>query len=161
MSIVLNGTGGTITGVPGQVLQIVQGSTSSRVQITSNSYADTNLTATITPSSTSSKILILISQNIGSYCSDNSGVEGDLQIVRNSTSIFTSLNVINARAGLGASGELRVAAQHGFTYLDSPSTTSSTTYKTQIKMLSGNGRIEPQSYDGNSTSTIMLLEIAA
>jgi len=160
MPIVLNGTGGTISGVPGQVLQIVQGSTSSRVQITSNSYADTNLTATITPSSTSSKILIIISQNIGSYCSDNSGVEGDLQIVRNSTSIFTSLNVLNARAGLGASGELRIAAQHGFTYLDSPATTSATIYKTQIKMLSGNGRIEPQSYDGSSTSTIMLLEIA-
>jgi hypothetical protein len=155
-------TSATTTGFPaGSVLQVVQGSTTTRVQISTSTYTDSNLTASITPTSSSSKILVLISQNIGSFCSNNSGNSGALRIVRDSTTVFTSENVINIVAGLGVSGELRVAGQYSFVYLDSPSTTSSVTYKTQIARLTGIDRIEPQSNNGTSNSTITLMEIAA
>jgi hypothetical protein len=155
-------TNATTTGFPaGSVLQVVQGSTTTRVQISTSTYTDSNLTASITPTSSSSKILVLISQNIGSFCSNNIGNSGALRIVRDSTTVFTSENVINIVAGLGDSGELRVAGQYSFVYLDSPSTTSSVTYKTQIARLAGIDRIEPQSNNGTSNSTITLMEIAA
>ena len=61
----LDVTGATVSGLTtGKVLQVVQGVTTTNTQITSTSFADTSLTANITPSSTSSKILILGSQNV-------------------------------------------------------------------------------------------------
>ena len=163
-TITLPASTGTVltTGSPqsGGVLQVVQGSTTTRVQISTSTYTDTNLTVSITPKFATSKILVLVSQNIGSYCGDNAGVSGGLRIVRDSTTVFTSASVINARAGLGSASELRIVGQYSFIYLDSPSTTSSTTYKTQASLESGTGRIEPQSNSGSSNSTITLMEIA-
>ena len=144
----------------GNVLQVVQASTTTRVQITGSTYTDTNLTASITPSSTSSKILVLISQNIGTYNSSQVGTAGNFRIVRDSTTVFTSENVISIVAALGNASELRVAGQYCFNYLDSPSTTSSVTYKTQMNLSGGGGRVEPQSSNGLSNSTIILMEIA-
>lgn len=144
----------------GNVIQVVQASTTTRVQITTSTYTDTNLTASITPSSSSSKILVLISQNIGTYNSSNAGTAGNLRIVRDSTTVFTSENAINIVAGLGSASELRVAGQYCFNYLDSPATTSSVTYKTQVNLSGGGGRVEPQSSNGLSNSTIILMEIA-
>jgi hypothetical protein len=144
----------------GNVLQVVQASTTTRVQITTSTYTDTNLTASITPSSSSSKILVLISQNIGTFNSSNAGTAGNLRIVRDSTTVFTSESVISIVAGLGSASELRVSGQYSFNYLDSPATTSSVTYKTQVNLSSGGGRVEPQSNNGTSNSTIILMEIA-
>jgi hypothetical protein len=144
----------------GSVLQVVQASTTTRVQITNSTYTDTNLTASITPSSSSSKILVLISQNIGTYNSSQVGTAGNLRIVRDSTTVFTSENVISIVAALGNASEVRVAGQYSLNYLDSPATTSSTTYKTQANLSGGGGRVEPQSSNGLSNSTIILMEIA-
>jgi len=144
----------------GNVLQVVQASTTTRVQITTSTYTDTNLTASITPSSSSSKILVLISQNIGTYNSSQVGTAGNLRIVRDSTTVFTSENVISIVAALGNASEVRVAGQYAFNYLDSPATTSSVTYKTQANLSGGGGRVEPQSNNGTSNSTIILMEIA-
>jgi len=144
----------------GNVLQVVQASTTTRVQITNSTYVDTNLTASITPSSSSSKILVLISQNIGTFNSSQVGTAGNLRIVRDSTTVFTSENVISIVAALGNASEVRVAGQYAFNYLDSPATTSSVTYKTQANLSSGGGRVEPQSNNGTSNSTIILMEIA-
>jgi len=144
----------------GNVLQVVQANTTTRVQITNSTYTDTNLTASITPSSSSSKILVLISQNIGTYNDSQVGTAGNLRIVRNSTTVFTSENVISIVAALGNASEVRVAGQYAFNYLDSPATTSSVTYKTQVNLSGGGGRVEPQSSNGLSNSTIILMEIA-
>ena len=144
----------------GAVLQVVQANTTTRVQITNSTYTDTNLTASITPSSTSSKILVLVSQNIGTYNNQQVGTAGNFRIVRDSTTVFTSENVISIVAALGNASELRVAGQYCFNYLDSPSTTSSVTYKTQMNLSGGGGRVEPQSSNGLSNSTIILMEIA-
>lgn len=163
MPLILSGdTGVPASGMPtGSVIQTVQASTTTRVQITNSTYTDTNLTASITPTSATSKILVLISQNIGTYNSSNVGTSGNLRIVRDSTTVFTSENVISTVAGLGNASELRVAGQYSFSYLDSPATTSSITYKTQANLSGGGGRVEPQSSSGLSNSTITLLEIKA
>jgi hypothetical protein len=156
----LAAVGGLSSPQTGSVLQVVQASTTTRVQITNSTYTDTNLTATITPSSSSSKILVLVSQNIGTFNSSNVGTSGNLRIVRDSTTVFTSENVISVVAALGNASELRLAGQYSLNYLDSPNTTSATTYKTQANLSGGGGRVEPQSSNGLSNSTIILLEIA-
>ena len=60
-----NNTISAITALPGaiatgDILQVVQGTTTSAVSITAQSFTDTGITATITPSARSSKVLIII-----------------------------------------------------------------------------------------------------
>ena len=71
-------------GVGGKVLQVVQGSTTTAVQH-ATSYGDTNLSASITPSSSSNKVLIMIQQ--ACFTGGNSG--GSIKLLRGSTSIYT------------------------------------------------------------------------
>ena len=47
----------------GKVLQVVMGNTTTSAYTNTNTFIDTNLTATITPTSASSKVLVLVSQN--------------------------------------------------------------------------------------------------
>jgi len=136
----------------GKVLQVVQGTYSTATATTSTSYVDTNLTASITPSSTSSKILVIATLPMKINGSAGDDLQGSMQLVRGSTSILNYENNLSIYLG---------AAQWKFplsmTYLDSPSTTSSTAYKVQIK--SQGKTITAQ--EGNSTSVILLLEIGA
>ena len=110
----------------GKVLQVIMASTSTEVTTSSTSYSDTGLTATITPSSATSKVLVLVSQN-GLYISaGNTTSAGRLKLVRTSTDI--------AQITTRASGDNNTIQRFGDTvsiaYLDTPATTSATTYKT-------------------------------
>ena len=151
--------GSTITGsqsIPkgtlptGSVLQVVQGTYSTSTTTTSTSYVDTGLTASITPSSSNSKILVIISQNGLDVTATNAGI--GLNLVRG----VTNLSDFAVYANYSTTG-IRMA--WSFNYLDSPSTTSSTTYKTQFKKMGGTGSIVVQ--DSSSVSAITLMEIAA
>ena len=152
----LDVTGATVSGLTtGKVLQVVTGETTTNTQITSSSYADTSLTASITPSATSSKILVLVSQNIqmerGTY-----EINTFLQLLRDSTTI--SIKTVGVSTGAANSQGCR----HTFaiSHLDEPSTTSAITYKTQGKINdtanSGTCRFQ----EGGSRSEIVLIEIA-
>jgi hypothetical protein len=132
----------------GSVLQVVTGSYAVGVNTTSTSYVDTGLTATITPTSATSKILVIVSQSGLATGTSASGVNSCL--VRNSTQLieFASYYMYSTTGSpVGASA----------TYLDSPSTTSATTYKTQYKRGTGSGNVYAN--DNNTTSTITLMEI--
>jgi hypothetical protein len=155
MSIVLNGTGGTITGVPGQVLQVVNGTTITSASSSSTTWADTTLTASITPTSSSNKILVLVSQN--GMRKGTTSVYDDISIrlLRNATSISQP----SYFAGYTNSSLQFYGLSCSLNYLDSPTTTSSTTYKTQISNPDGSGAVSAQ-YSGEM-STITLMEIAA
>jgi len=140
----------------GGVLQVVNATYATQTLSTSSTYADTGLTASITPKFSTSKILVLVNQN---------------GVAKKSTS--TSFNSVNIQLLRGASVLAKIAGGYGYTgtgidnvsgqsstcYLDSPATTSSTTYKTQFAA--------DQNVDGvivqnnSSVSTITLLEIAA
>jgi hypothetical protein len=134
----------------GSVLQVVNGTSTTYLQSNSASYIDSTLTATITPISATSKILVFVNQQCKTYSSGNTMWT---QLVRNST-------VLSAIGEIGPSTTQTVSAWNGdrsATWLDSPATTSATVYKTQVK--TNLGYFECQS-SGNA-SFITLMEIAA
>jgi len=152
----------------GTVLQVVQGTTSTPVTITATSYTDTGLTASITPTSATSKILVLVSQQIYIYgTTDN--VAAGTQIVRNSTPILVpfsdGVGPFEPYMEIIGSSQIYFSSRTCLNYLDSPATTSSVTYKTQgrIRQSTSGRSVSYQSAGGapNGTSTIILMEIAA
>jgi hypothetical protein len=143
----------------GSVLQTLQTSSTSRVQVSTSSYTDINPSLSITPTSSSSKILIIASYSIGGYSSTNI-VEGDVQLLRGASSIIEYVSCYANQAAVGLASELRSSGQYSFVYLDSPATTSSTTYKFQMKCTNGS-RVESPSNNGTSQNILTLLEIAA
>jgi hypothetical protein len=134
----------------GNVIQVVNATYSTGTTTGGTTYVDTGLTATITPTASSSKILVLVNQSGLNNDTINSGTS--VQLLRTSTSLV----VFASFFGFGVSGCVSGAS---VCYLDSPATTSATTYKTQFKRGAGSGTSYVQ--DNSSTSTITLLEIAA
>ncbi len=141
----------------GAVLQAVQGTSATQIINNSNSYVDSGLSATITPSSQSSKILVIASVPFawGSNAGSN---EVNFQIVRGSTSVFETIAYNNVSA------IVQLFDIAGISYLDSPNTTSSVTYKVQFKERSvgnryGNTAVIPVN-NTQSTGSIIILEIA-
>lgn len=139
--------------IPGHVVQVINGSHSTTVASTVTSFADTGLTATITPTNNTSKILVLVNQQGCQKYGANTGLQ--LKLFRGSTELtkFESQLGINANTSHDQNvGGCSVC------FLDSPSTTSATTYKTQLANRNGAGGVGVQA--DNATSTITLMEIA-
>jgi hypothetical protein len=136
-----------------RVLQVITGTTGSQTSTSSSTYSDTTLTASITPSATSSKILVMVNQS--SCYKDTNDTYQNLQLLRGAS-------VLLKFGGYG--GHTGSNAQNGFGtqsifYLDSPATTSATTYKTQQASQNNNAAVGCQAAGG--TSSIVLLEISA
>lgn len=147
----------------GKVLQVVQGTTSTQTTIATTTYTDTGITATITPSSATSKILIMISaQTYTGLTSPNTSawVDSKARIMRDSTAILTNGLVQQIE---GSTSTMSIVGMNSFVYLDSPASTSAITYKLQAGRVSGNNQNVryQESTNGGSTSTITLLEIGA
>jgi hypothetical protein len=145
---------------PSKVLQVVNATYSTQVGVATSTFTDTGLTASITPLFSNSKILVIASV-AGCYVdgntNQNSGMK--LQLVRNSTSLIQNEGSLLLHDPSGVSFNLVGSATTN--YLDSPATTSATTYKMQFCKASSNaGSVYVQIF-GNSTSTITLMEIAA
>jgi len=141
----------------GKVLQVVTATYSTQISSTSTTYADTGLTASITPSSTSSKVLVLVSQGIWvARNSTGSGVFAQLQ--RNGTAIQTVWQ--QAEAAQPGGNPVVIATQLPYIKLDSPSSTSSVTYKTQFKLSAANAGWSAEA-NYQTDSNIVLLEIGA
>lgn len=138
----------------GTVLQVVTGSYSVSTQNNTSTFADTGLTASITPKSTSSKILVCVSQ-CGVYKTvGNSQSSCEIRVLRGATTILTPS--INATYN-NTDSRNDVGSVTGFV-LDSPSTTSSTIYKTQFRNTQNATGVLVQ--ENGETSTIVLMEIA-
>jgi hypothetical protein len=118
----------------------------------------TGLSVSITPSSTSSKVLVLAQVSVGSPTATNFG----LQLVRDSTAIFTS-SAGSANATAQFSRHFGTATDTWtFIYLDSPASSSATTYKIQARTGSGSIIInEGSSTFYGATSSITVLEVSA
>ena len=158
-----NGSGtlswSTIT--TGKILQVVQGSTTTAVAYTSSAtWTSSGLSASITPSSTSNKILILISAQMDFYRNSSGAVGSGLKIERSGTAIVTTPNDYGLFIEAAASGASNVASAQriSLNYLDSPSSTSSLTYTLYGKNYSG-GTSTFQS--GANPSYMILMEVAA
>ena len=146
--------GSSLTGV-GKVLQVVQGTTSTHASIGGASFVDTNLTATITPSSTSSKILVLVTQPFTFTTATSVDRNTKTQLLRGSTVISSGLQQWDIYIGSFTASNFTWAIAK----LDSPSTTSATTYKTQMWISGSTADLYAQK-GGNSDSYITLMEIA-
>lgn len=134
----------------GKVLQVVGASTSTQVGVTANSYTDTGLTADITPASTSNKVLVLIHQSIGKTAAHT---WTDIKLLRGSTQIGLFASV--AFTGEATANYIGTT---GCSFLDTPSSTSSLTYKTQFRNVAAAGTVNAQVDSG--LSSITLMEIA-
>jgi len=160
----LPGTGGTLDRLnrAGNVLQVVQGTTSTLVDVSSATYADSGLSASITPSSSSNKVLVLINQSAQYTTSSGSQYgEGLLRIVRASSSIVTNTFALYVEAANSSFGTSSNGGLITICYLDSPATTSSVTYKTQ-QAAGRSGAVGVMRTQASSNqSTITLMEIAA
>ena len=142
------------SGTGGKVLQVVQQVLATQTDSTSTTMIDTGLSASITPSSTSSKILVTVNHRTFK----NSAAQGmDMQLLRDSTNLG---EIVRGHMYDGTTGEINSAVT--FCYLDSPSTTSSVTYKTQFSHNNGNGGTIRGCMDssGGGRDFITLMEIA-
>ena len=141
----------------GKVLQVVNATFSTQTTSSSSTFTDTGLTASITPTSASSKILVLVNQ--AGCGKQNSDTVLRLRLLRSATVIsdFERLGGYNAASTNNFIGSCSVC------FLDSPATTSATTYKTQLSSSSNSSQVYTQVFDGTVTSmsTITLMEIAA
>lgn len=145
----------------GKVLQVVQSLTTGYVARTaSNTYEDANLTATITPTSATSKILVMITQNVRWYTGLASNPNGAfMRIMRDATAVW---NTAQTAPYIGEFQLLYEGASiAAVNYLDSPATTSATTYKPQYKQENNNNSHTLYFNYGGNQSTITLMEIGA
>jgi len=138
------------TSFANKVVQIVQGTTTTQVSLSSATFTDTTLTATITPTSASNKILVLIQQSNIYINNSNVNASTTFKLFRDATEIGLQSFGFNNSTALAFGGL-------GWSYLDSPATTSATTYKTQYSALSSLGPIFVQ-YSG-AQSNIILIEV--
>ena len=145
-------TGFTDAQMPaGSVLQVVQGTIGAGASSTSTTYVATGLTATITPTSSSSKILVMAGGWLSTPANENHAA---LTLYRGSTDLGNSYGFGNFYTANGGYTESLAS----FNYLDSPSTTSATGYEVYLRRGAGSGSVE----FGSSArlSTIILMEIA-
>lgn len=148
----------------GKIAQVVNATTTTQVQSTSGTFTDSTIVASITPSSTSSKIII----NIQMFCqlfgnSVNADVEGKYKIVRtiggSATSLFTSSN--NPRFSTFDSNTDFFMFNFPIVHVDSPSTTSTCEYKIQIASGAGVGNSRFSAQQDSQESNIVLMEVLA
>ena len=152
----------------GSIVQVVTGTTNTPVSGSGNTFVDTTLNASITPTSATSKIYVMVSQQCAYATSSSPYTGGGIRLLRGSTVILTPINDGSGPfdtwhridGGTYAGTWIRSCIN----YVDSPATTSSTTYKTQIagyytgyNYYCQTGTATPATY---STSTITLMEIA-
>ena len=146
--------GSALTGVGGgKVLQVVNATYDTETGSSSNTYIDTGITATITPSSASSTILVTVHQNGVDKRGSNTYI--GIKLFRDATQISV-LAAVAAATGTTAINNIgTVSTEH----LDSPATTSAVVYKTQFR--SGANAAVAYMQKDSAVSSITLTEIGA
>jgi hypothetical protein len=171
-NLALSANTGTIvdTARAGGIIQVVQGTTTTQVTVSTTTYTDTGVTASITPTSSSNKILVNAVLFINPRRSTLEYGAG-FRLLRDSTTILdpaanaTGPFSIYTVASSSGTTFFQVYMNHPMMILDSPSSTSSLTYKVQMRPFntanSGDVRINPAGSSGSPTSYITLMEVVA
>jgi hypothetical protein len=156
-TLTLPSTSGTLatTATAGKVLQVVSATYTGSVTTSSTSYVTTGLAASITPASSSNKILIMMTSGV---MSSNANIQMNLTVYRGGTNLITQgQGMLYTNAGV-------IQGFGSILYYDSPATTSSTTYTIYFKNTNnsaGNVTWNPNSASGEATAQLVLMEIAA
>ena len=160
------------SGVGGKILQVVQGTKTDTASLGSG-FADTGLTASITPASTSNKVLVICQITATAQNSGGSTIEAYLRLLRGSTAISQGDSASSrtlVTTGIGGARGADDSGNGSIIFLDSPSTTSETTYKIQgadRDLGGGTFYLNRGVTDGDSsnksraTSNIILMEVSA
>ncbi len=141
--------GSAWVGAAGKILQVVQATNSSTTTISTSTFTSINLSASITPSSSTSKILIFAT--VGSVLKQGN-TWGMVKLLRGATDLGTFASYIgftNSSADNGSSVSL--------TYLDSPSTTSATTYEVRVASAQNIAYVQ---VNAQALNTIVLMEVS-
>ena len=153
-----NGSGGLSWAGAGKILRVVSATTSTQVSNTTTTYADSGLTASITPVAAGSSILVLTSQSF--YMLRSSGNEEGVkvQLVRGSTVIFGT-DVVDHYIAVAGVSQVYLQVRNSMIYLDTPTYTlgDTITYKTQFRPEVSQARAQ----SGSQASSIVLMEVAA
>tara|TARA_B100001142_G_scaffold292205_1_gene310906 strand:+ start:1877 stop:2446 length:570 start_codon:yes stop_codon:yes gene_type:complete len=158
------------TTAKGSVLQVVQSTKTDTASVTGGTFGDVGLSAAITPTSSSSKILVLVQANIGA----SAGYSMKARLMRGSTAIHIGDAAgVRPRATAQSTESYSTtpsfnAAQVNMNFLDSPSTTSQVTYKIQYASYSAfvvyinrtGSDSNTTTYDARTASSIILMEVA-
>jgi hypothetical protein len=154
-------TNGTNTNFPaGSVLQVVQGTYATFTSSSSSTYADTGLSATITPSSSSNKILIF--STILGVGKNTGNTKVGLRVLRGSTAINVFSTETCRSQDYGSTAQVDVGTVSAID-LDSPATTSATTYKIQLASVSNVAQVFINNVNTSPFlgSTLTLVEVKA
>ena len=160
-------TGSLPAGMGGKILQVLQTTKTNTFSTSSQSFVDvTGLSVSITPSSSSSKILVIASLALG-----NNGTHSDARLMRDTTAIAigdASSNRTRSTFHLSSVSNTDIPT-HSITWLDSPATTSATTYKMQVAVPYSSSYViyvnrgaddSNASYSGRLVSSITVMEVA-
>ena len=153
-------SGLTKTGGFGKVLQAVSATTTSTVTNTTDTFADTGLTASITISA-GSKVLIMCTQHLDMQ-RDSSASRCAVKLLRGSTDIFAPANVknIGLEADYSSVSKVLFLPLH-LSFLDTGASTGSNTYKLQGRVTSASNSARVRFQDDGNPSTMTLLEVAS
>jgi hypothetical protein len=169
LNITIPGAAGTLDRLEraGNILQVVTASTSTEVSHNTASMVDTGLSVSITPSSTTSKILIFVSQPYRNARDNTSGYASFI-LLRGSTQLTTSPQSGGGGFLLGYTSAgvttVDIRGVWSVTCLDSPATTSQVTYKTQMAVNSATNSAFVEAQENgttdSATSFITVMEVA-
>jgi hypothetical protein len=137
----------------GASVQVVGATTSTTVSTTSATYVDSGLTVTITPTSASNKVMLFVSSAFD-FERAASSYSAAIRLYRSATGLTG--DVINNQVNQGSGSETGGASQFNLIYLDSPATTSATTYKIQMR---GSGGTQVRSQSNSTIGSIIAMEV--
>ena len=150
--------GGLSGSANGGIIQSVFTSTTTEVSTTGTSYIDTGITATITPQSNSSKILVLASFQLQLF-REATETGAAIQLMRDSTIISKRDQEVHAEAGKTSQNRIIFRYINSINFLDTPSTTSATTYKIQMSNTHSGNSPSVTVNRQNSPGCMTLLEV--
>jgi len=156
-SAVVNGKLPTARLPAGAVLQVVNAVYATSASKSGNSFSDTGLTASITPTSASSKILVLVTHN--GCRKETTNTTLSVRLLRGASAI----SAIEGNGGRSADNSTQQFGGISLCVLDSPASTSSVTYKTQFLSTNNTDTVYiNDGFDGSNptASSMTLMEIA-
>ena len=159
---------GLPAGSSGGIIQVKMGTFTGKFNTASSTMVDSGLSVTITPTRSDSKILVQVS--LGSLSNNERQKRAFMNIVRDSTNVLVgdaaTGHEVTAALSTRSSDDNYIQVPVSFMVLDSPATTSATTYKVQLSRGSDsgtvylNGTAGGDSYSGNTASTIIVMEVS-
>ena len=149
-----NGGTGATSFAPGKVAQVKNVLISTETVVTNNTYTDTGLTLSITPSSSSNKILVFA--DCCGVGKQTNSTKARLRLLRDSTVIVDDFS---KEAGSDNTTGPNKIGSVSTNYLDSPSSTSSVTYKVQLMSADNNALAQMGASGAKSTMTLMEISV--